>query len=86
MPPEQLQIAHPLAKQEPSVSLTLFILLVFYYEKPSVFFFLSHSNDSLYGRRRIKGILRTHSFPGILLQKNLLKLIVEPFFGHWLAT
>ena len=69
MPPEKLQIAHPLGKQEPSVSLTLFILFISYYENPSGFFFLSHSNDSIYGRRRIKGILRTHSFPGILLQK-----------------
>ena len=82
MPPEQLQIAHPLhGKQEPSVSLTLFILLLFYYENPSGFFFLSHSNDSLHGRRRIKGIL-THSFLGIFTAENLLKLIVEPFFGH----
>ena len=78
MPLEQLQIAHPLGEQEPSVSLTLFILLVFYYENPSAFFFLSHSNDSLYGRRRIKGIL-THSFLGILLQKTFWSLLSSHF-------
>ena len=48
------------------------------HDPPSGFFFLSHSNDNLYGRRRIKGIL-THSFLGILLQKTFWSLLSSHF-------